>query len=266
MAVDFVKIKRLGMPYLIHDNRNSHVLSITEQSLAGLRPIMHVGKTGQMVDLEIGVAHNKWNVQGASKVRFLRRFNFQVNQNIGGEERKTGQESQYPKKPNKSKPKADNNKNKSSNGTLVESEVIADPSSNTESREQENGNKTNKNVKPNKRKRKEKVEENEEEEAKMFTFPMNRIKRIIKSEDSRMAISQDVVFVVNKATEKFLEQFCEDGYKCSVEDRKKSLSYKHLSMVVCERKRYDFLSDYVPEKIKAEDALKEKNLTETEAG
>ncbi|XP_022753696.1 DNA polymerase epsilon subunit C-like isoform X1 [Durio zibethinus] len=137
------------------------------------------------------------------------------------------------KKPNKSKPKADNNKNKSSNGTLVESEVIADPSSNTESREQENGNKTNKNVKPNKRKRKEKVEENEEEEAKMFTFPMNRIKRIIKSEDSRMAISQDVVFVVNKATEKFLEQFCEDGYKCSVEDRKKSLSYKHLLVLRC---------------------------------
>ena len=28
--------------------------------------------------------------------------------------------------------------------------------------------------------------------------------------------------------EKFLEQFCEDGYKCSVKDRKKSLSYKHL--------------------------------------
>ncbi|XWS52682.1 hypothetical protein CRYUN_Cryun11dG0091800 [Craigia yunnanensis] len=174
------------------------------------------------------------------------------------------------KKPNKSKlkpkSKPDNNKNKSSNGTLVESEVIADPSSSSESREQENGNKTNKNVKPNKRKQKEKVEENEEEEAKMCRFPMKRIKRIIKSEDSRMAISQDVVFLVNKATEKFLEQFCEDGYKCSVNDRKKSLSYKHLSIVVREQKRYDFLSDYVPEKIKAEDALKEKNLTETREG
>ncbi|XVF19469.1 hypothetical protein REPUB_Repub11eG0113400 [Reevesia pubescens] len=174
-------------------------------------------------------------------------------------------------KPNKSKPKSkpDNNKNKSSNGTLVESEVIADPSSTTESKEQQNEKKTNKNVKPNKRKQKEKVVENgeaeEDEEAKMCKFPMNRIKRIMKTEDSRMALSQDVVFLVNKATEKFLEKFCEDGYNCSVKDRKKSLSYKHLSTVVRERKRYDFLSDYVPEKIKAEDALKERNSTETGA-
>ncbi|XVF69410.1 hypothetical protein PTKIN_Ptkin11bG0079900 [Pterospermum kingtungense] len=152
------------------------------------------------------------------------------------------------KKPNKStpKPKPDNDKNKRSNGTPVKSKVIA------------------KNVKPNKRK---KVEENEEEEeAKMCRFPVNRIKRIIKSEDSRMAVPQDVIFLVNKATEKFLERFCKDGYKCSLKDRKKSLSYKHLSIVVRDRKRYDFLSDYVPEKIKAEDALKENNLTETGAG
>ncbi|XVF42705.1 hypothetical protein PTKIN_Ptkin01aG0385700 [Pterospermum kingtungense] len=66
--------------------------------------------------------------------------------------------------------------------------------------------------------------------------------------------------------EKFLQQFSAEGYKCSVKDRKKSLSYKHLSTVVRDQKRYDFLSDYVPEKIKAEDALKERNLTETGAG
>ncbi|XWS73716.1 hypothetical protein CRYUN_Cryun02cG0152300 [Craigia yunnanensis] len=176
-------------------------------------------------------------------------------------------------KPNKLKPKTkskpDNNKNKSSNGTLVESEVIPNPSSSSESKGQENDNKTNKNGKPNKRKQKEKVEENEEEEeeeAKMCRFPMNRIKRIIKSEDSRMAVSRDVVFLINKATEKFLQQFCEDGYKSSVKDRKKSLSYKHLSTVVRERSRYDFLSDYVPEKLKAQDALRERNLPETGAG
>ncbi|GMI89161.1 hypothetical protein HRI_002585400 [Hibiscus trionum] len=121
----------------------------------------------------------------------------------------------------------------------------------------------------NKRKRKEKIEENggvEGEEATVCRFPMNRIKRIIKSEDSSLAISQDVVFLVNKATEMFLEKFSKDGYKCSVKDRKKSLSYKHLATVAHERKRYDFLSDYVPQKIKAEDALKEMNSTETWEG
>ncbi|KAK8655061.1 hypothetical protein V6N13_107653 [Hibiscus sabdariffa] len=165
-----------------------------------------------------------------------------------------------PQKSNKSKPKPDKSKKKSSNGTPG----IPDPSSSTESNE----NKTQKNVKPNnKRKRKEKVEENGGGgEATVCRFPMNRIKRIIKSEDSSTAISQDVVFLVNKATEMFLEKFSEDGYKCSVKDRKKSLSYKHLATVVHERKRYDFLSDYVPQKIKAEDALKEMNSTETGEG
>ncbi|XP_038992905.1 chromatin accessibility complex protein 1-like [Hibiscus syriacus] len=167
-------------------------------------------------------------------------------------------------KANKSKPKADKSKKKSSNGAPVKSQVIPDPSSSTESNE----NKTHKNVKPdNKGKRKEKIEENGGgEETTVCRFPMQRIKRIIKTEDSRMAISQDVVFLVNKASEMFLENFCEDGYKCSVKDRKKSLSYKHLATVVHERKRYDFLSDYVPQKIKAEDALKEMNSTEKGEG
>ncbi|XVE79065.1 hypothetical protein DITRI_Ditri14bG0027800 [Diplodiscus trichospermus] len=181
--------------------------------------------------------------------------------------KKPDKNSSTKERPNKSKPKT-KSKPDSRNGTLVVSEVIAAPSSSTDSREEENGNKSNKNVKPNKRKQKENFEENdeEEEEATMCRFPMKRIKRIIKSEDSRMAISQDVVFLVNKATEKFLEKICEDGYKCSVKDRKKSLSYKHLSMVVREGKKYDFLSDYVPEKIKAEDALKKKNMTGTGSG
>ncbi|XP_039014869.1 chromatin accessibility complex protein 1-like [Hibiscus syriacus] len=163
-------------------------------------------------------------------------------------------------KANKSKPKPDKSRKKSGNGTPVKSQVIPDPSSNE--------NKTHKNVKPNnKRKPKEKIEENGGgEEVTVCKFPMQRIKRIIKTEDSSMAISQDVVFLVNKASEMFLEKFSEDGYKCSVKDRKKSLSYKHLASVVHERKRYDFLSDYVPQKIKAEDALKEMNSTENGEG
>ncbi|KAH1131199.1 hypothetical protein J1N35_002577 [Gossypium stocksii] len=165
--------------------------------------------------------------------------------------------------PNQSQTKA---KNKSSNGIPVKSQVIADPSSSSESEPQENRNNSHKNVKPkSKRKRKEEVDE-EEEEAKVCRFPMNRVKRIIKTEDSHMAVSQDVVFLVNKAAELFLEKFCEDGYKSSIKDRKKSLSYKHLSTVVHEQKRYDFLSDYVPQKIKAEDALKVMNLAERGEG
>ncbi|MBA0548582.1 hypothetical protein Golob_019673 [Gossypium lobatum] len=158
--------------------------------------------------------------------------------------------------PTKSKPKPeskpDKSKNKSSNGIAVKSQVIADPSSSSESEPQENRNNSHKNVKPNsKRKRKEEVDE-EEEEAKVCRFPMNRIKRIIKTEDSHMAVSQDVVFLVNKAAELFLEKFCEDGYKCSIKDRKKSLSYKHLCTFLFESSLYmlfplPVLSDFTVE-------------------
>ncbi|KAK3206027.1 hypothetical protein Dsin_020073 [Dipteronia sinensis] len=74
------------------------------------------------------------------------------------------------------------------------------------------------------------------------------------------------VYRGNTYKEKFLEQFCEDAYAQCVKDRKKSLSYQHLASVVSKQKRYDFLSDFVPEKIKAEAALAESKLTEKEAG
>uniref|UniRef100_A0A6N2L6L1 Transcription factor CBF/NF-Y/archaeal histone domain-containing protein n=1 Tax=Salix viminalis TaxID=40686 RepID=A0A6N2L6L1_SALVM len=105
-----------------------------------------------------------------------------------------------------------------------------------------------------------------EEDGTACRFPMARIKRIIKSEDSDSLLSQDVVFLVNKATEKFLEQFSDEAYDCSVQDRKKSLAYKHLSTVVSKRRRFDFLSDFVPGKLKAKDALADRKLAMTGEG
>ncbi|PQP94623.1 DNA polymerase epsilon subunit C [Prunus yedoensis var. nudiflora] len=168
------------------------------------------------------------------------------------------------------------NKNQISNGNVSDSDVEEIPSSSSESLKDTKQNEgkitktpTPKSKKSNK-KRKQKQEEEEEEveekeEVKSYTFPMERVKRIIRSEDSEMRISHDAVFLVNKATEKFLQKFCEDAHACCVKDRKKSLAYKHLSSVVSKRKRYDFLSDFVPEKIKAEDALAKRTLAEAKA-
>ncbi|XP_011044380.1 PREDICTED: DNA polymerase epsilon subunit C [Populus euphratica] len=97
-------------------------------------------------------------------------------------------------------------------------------------------------------------------------FPMARIKRIINSEDTESLLNQDVVFLVNKATEKFLEQFSDEAYDYTVQDRKKSLAYKHLSTVVSKRRRFDFLSDFVPEKLNAKDALADRKLAMTGQG
>ncbi|KAE8038866.1 hypothetical protein FH972_011336 [Carpinus fangiana] len=172
-------------------------------------------------------------------------------------------------------------KNKACNGTV--NDAISIPSSSIESQEDEQQEpsksasttkKANSTV-SKKGKQKRRVEEvNEEEEvgekevndAKMHRFPMNRIKTIARSEDSGLRITQEALYLLNKATDTFLEQFTKDAHACCVQDRKKSLGYKHLSLVVSKRSRYDFLSDFVPEKVKAQDALAERKVTETETG
>ncbi|GAV66381.1 CBFD_NFYB_HMF domain-containing protein [Cephalotus follicularis] len=151
----------------------------------------------------------------------------------------------------------------------VHEEVIVVPSSSCDSQESQQQQQHTKNCnkktgkKPNRGKRKEKEASNgnkngeEEEEAKMCVFPMMRVKRIMKSDASDSHISQDAVFLVNQASVMFIQQFCEDAYECCMEDRKKSLHYNHLSSVVSKQRRYDFLSDFVPQKLKAKDALAE---------
>ncbi|GLT81832.1 hypothetical protein SLE2022_002620 [Rubroshorea leprosula] len=180
--------------------------------------------------------------------------------------------------PKKLKRKTDKKNNRSRNGMVDKSEVPTYPSSSTESEEsepdgeEERGgkakNQCGENPHPKKRKQKGGEDEDEEqkEEAKMYRFSMNRIKTMIKSGDCEKGITQDAIFLVNKATEKFLEQFCDDSYWFAAKDRKKSLAYKHLSSVVSKWKRLDFLSDFVPEKVKAGDALEGMKLFETQLG
>ncbi|OAY51644.1 protein FAM133B [Manihot esculenta] len=171
---------------------------------------------------------------------------------------------------------------KTSNGTISEPpEVLIIPSSSCDSQESQDddreeiakriepsnrSNKSSKPVKTNKRKEKAEADNEDGEDGTMCRFPMARIKRIMKSEDPGLQLSQDVVFLVNKATEKFIEQFCEEAYGCSVRDRKNYLAYKHLSTAVSEQRRFDFLSDFVPEKLKAVDALAQRNLVENREG
>lgn len=112
------------------------------------------------------------------------------------------------KKPGTKKTISD--KNQTSNGNVSDSDVEEIPSSSSESLKdtKQNGGKITKTPTPkskqSNKKRKQKQEEEEEveekEEMKSYTFPMERVKRIIRSEDSEMRISHDAVFLVNKAT------------------------------------------------------------------
>ncbi|KAK4800464.1 hypothetical protein SAY86_020951 [Trapa natans] len=113
-------------------------------------------------------------------------------------------------------------------------------------------------------KREEEEEDDGEEESKLNVIPMSRVHRIVKSESPELRINQEAYFLINKATEKFIEQFCEDAFtSAAAQDPKRFLKYSHLSSVVNKERRYDFLSDFVPEKIKAKDALKEITSEET---
>ncbi|CAH8383986.1 unnamed protein product [Eruca vesicaria subsp. sativa] len=103
------------------------------------------------------------------------------------------------------------------------------------------------------------------EDAKMIRFPMNRIRRIMRSDNSAPQIMQDAVFLVNKATELFIERFSGEAYESSVQDKKKFIHYKHLSSVVSNDDRYEFLADCVPEKLEAEVALEEWERSMTDA-
>ncbi|RDX70681.1 DNA polymerase epsilon subunit 4, partial [Mucuna pruriens] len=152
-------------------------------------------------------------------------------------------------------------KKKTKNGEISKSESKAKKDKDIEKEE----NKKNKKLKlsnGNSKRQDEGFEKGAEgggEEAKTNVFPMNRIRTMIKGEDPDLRVSQEALLAINNAAEKFLEQFTQDAYACSVQDRKKSLSYKHLANVVSKQRRYDFLSDFVPEKVKAEDALRERS-------
>ena len=114
--------------------------------------------------------------------------------------------------------KINNNNNKVSNGTVSDSssDVIIIPSSSIESGQDEkpkpdkssgaNKRAADADTKSQKHKQKKQKRQEEEgndvvdkEEAKTHRFPMNRIKKILRSQDSDLCITHEALFLVNKA-------------------------------------------------------------------
>ncbi|KAI0528821.1 hypothetical protein KFK09_001364 [Dendrobium nobile] len=99
------------------------------------------------------------------------------------------------------------------------------------------------------------------------SFPMSRVWRLVRGECGVAAAAEirttaDAVFIINKASEMFLKRLTEDAYTFAKSENKKYISYSHLSSTVNQAKRYEFLSDFAPEKMRAEDALKARSLIE----
>ncbi|XP_076918053.1 DNA polymerase II subunit B3-1-like [Bidens hawaiensis] len=119
--------------------------------------------------------------------------------------------------------------------------------------------------KKNDEKTKKKIKEDitiNEDSLSSYQIPMSRVSRIIKTQDPSIRITQEAVYIINKASEKFLQVFTTEAYANAFLERNKCIDYKHLSSVVSKRRRFDFLSDFVPEKVKAEDAMVELQAVE----
>lgn len=98
------------------------------------------------------------------------------------------------------------------------------------------------------------------------SFPMSRVWRLVRGEcgggGAEIRTTSEAVFLINKASEMFLERLTEDAHAFAKKEHKKYISYNHLSSTVNRGKRYEFLSDFAPEKVRAEDALKARSLVE----
>lgn len=104
-------------------------------------------------------------------------------------------------KPSSTQKKEDNKtKKKTSNGTAA---AAKSPTSKSHKSRAQNGAKTTKPPTPKSKQNGKRVKEeevDEKEAVKSYTFPMERVKRIIREDDSDLRISSDAVFLINKAT------------------------------------------------------------------
>ncbi|KAK1398454.1 DNA polymerase epsilon subunit 4 [Heracleum sosnowskyi] len=107
------------------------------------------------------------------------------------------------------------------------------------------------------------VKKEENENGALYAFPMNRVTRIVKSENPDVKLSAEAAFLFNKASEKFLELFSKEAYACASKDGNKKIEYQHLASLIPGNTRFDFLSDFVPAKVKVADALKKIPSFET---
>lgn len=86
-------------------------------------------------------------------------------------------------------------------------------------------------------------------------IPMTRVRTIMKSSPEITNISQDTLYIVCKATELFIQTFAKEAYKNS--NKSTELDYKKLADLVTKDDKFQFLSEIVPFKVKAKEALKE---------
>ncbi|XP_055919225.1 chromatin accessibility complex 16kD protein [Eupeodes corollae] len=79
------------------------------------------------------------------------------------------------------------------------------------------------------------------------SFPLSRVRTIMKSSVDTGNISNEVLFVVEKSAELFIQKLAKSAYKNCKQGN--TLQYEHLSSYVSKDDSLEFLLQIVPEKI-----------------
>ncbi|EDV38549.1 uncharacterized protein Dana_GF19515 [Drosophila ananassae] len=85
-------------------------------------------------------------------------------------------------------------------------------------------------------------------------LPLSRVRTIMKSSMDTGLITNEVLFLMTKCTEMFVQHLASEAYKDSFPASKQpssdTLKYDHLSQLVNKSKNLEFLLQIVPEKIR----------------
>ncbi|XP_017964972.1 chromatin accessibility complex protein 1 [Drosophila navojoa] len=82
-------------------------------------------------------------------------------------------------------------------------------------------------------------------------LPLSRVRTIMKSSMDTGLITNEVLFLMTKCTELFVQHLAREAYLAScAKQSNDTLKYEHLSQLVNKRKNLEFLLQIVPEKIR----------------
>ncbi|XP_030564478.1 chromatin accessibility complex protein 1 [Drosophila novamexicana] len=82
-------------------------------------------------------------------------------------------------------------------------------------------------------------------------LPLSRVRTIMKSSMDTGLITNEVLFLMTKCTELFVQHLAREAYTAScAKQNSDTLKYEHLSQLVNKSKNLEFLLQIVPEKIR----------------
>ncbi len=95
-------------------------------------------------------------------------------------------------------------------------------------------------------------------------FPVSRVRRIVKADPDVGAVQNDAVFGICAAAELFVDHVTRAASRQCKADRRRTIAYRDVSVVVAEEARLAFLADLVPRAMAPAEAAERRARIQTE--